>query len=140
MQASCLFKYIAEINFFMKVMIACGVICSLEKMEGKQHDCTYVPNTVQREIQKEETFANFAVLWLSTKVFCAKVGGVGSFGAAKASNLRKFSLRKFTNSQKFSLSKVFHYTVCTLYSCRCRQKLHGGVFFFLQTVRSHLHL
>ena len=59
-----LFKYIAEINFFMKVMIACGVICSLEKVglvEGKQHDCTCVPNTVQWEISKEETFANFAI-------------------------------------------------------------------------------
>ena len=74
----------------MKVMIACGVICSLEKVglvEGKQHDCTCVPNTVQWEISKEETFANFTILWLFTKVFCAKVGGVGSFGAAKASNL-----------------------------------------------------
>ena len=34
---------------------------------------------------------HFAVLWLFAKVFSAKIGGVASFGAAKASNPRKFS-------------------------------------------------
>ena len=37
---------------------------------------------------------NFAVLWLFTKVFSTKFGGMASFGTAKASNPRKFSLWK----------------------------------------------
>ena len=37
---------------------------------------------------------NFAVLWLFTKLFSAKFGGVASVGAAKESNQQKFSPRK----------------------------------------------
>ena len=48
---------------------------------------------------KEKTFTNFADLWLFTKVFSVKFGGVASFGMSQASyreivfisNLRKFS-------------------------------------------------
>ena len=41
------------------------------------------------KLSREKTFANFAVLWLSVKVFSTKLGGVVSFGIAKASNPRK---------------------------------------------------
>ena len=37
---------------------------------------------------------NFAVLWLFTKVFSVKFGGVVSFSTARASNPRKFSPQK----------------------------------------------
>ena len=43
------------------------------------------------KLSREKTFANFAVLWLFTKVFRAKFGGAPSFGAAKVSNQQKFS-------------------------------------------------
>ena len=35
---------------------------------------------VQWETFEEENFTNFKVLWLFTKVFSAKFGGVASFG------------------------------------------------------------
>ena len=37
---------------------------------------------------------NFAVLWLSTKVFSAEFGGMLSFSTARGINLQKFSLQK----------------------------------------------
>ena len=46
------------------------------------------------KLLREKTFANFAVLWLSAKVFSAKLGDVVFFGTAKASNLRRFSTQK----------------------------------------------
>ena len=46
------------------------------------------------KLTREETFANFTVLWLFAKVFSVKFGSVVSFGAAKASYLRKFSQQK----------------------------------------------
>ena len=57
---------------------------------------------------------NFAVLWLFTKVFSTKFGGVVSFGMAQVSNLQKvFSMNIvfFTNSRKFSPLKISHYAV-----------------------------
>ena len=59
------------------------------------------------KLSREKTFINFVVLWLFTKVFSAKFGGMASFGMAKASNLRKFSLI----CKRFSPSKVACYTV-----------------------------
>ena len=47
--------------------------------------------TVKRETFEGENFREFAVLWPFVKVFSAKFGGVASFGAARASNLRTFS-------------------------------------------------
>ena len=60
-----------------------------------------------------ENFREFAVLWLFTKVFSAKFGGMASFGAAKVNNLRKFSPRNRTFHQFAEVSplKVSWYTV-----------------------------
>ena len=61
---------------------------------------------------RKKTFANFTVLWLFTKVFSVKFGGVASFGAAQASNSRKFSPSKvsrftvFCTVSKLSISYV----------------------------------
>ena len=60
-----------------------------------------------RKLSREKTFANFAVLWLFTKVY---------FGAAKASNPRKFSAQKSYFSpirRKFSPLKVSRYMVAS---------------------------
>ena len=38
------------------------------------------------KLSREKIFVNSAVLWLFTKVFSTKFGGMVSFGAAKASN------------------------------------------------------
>ena len=55
------------------------------------------------KLLREKNFVNFTALWLFTKVFSAKFGGLVSFGAAKVSNPRKFSLY-------FSLiHKSFHF-------------------------------
>ena len=57
--------------------------------------CDYrIAGNFQGNFRGRKTFVNFAVLWLSAKVFSAKFGGVASFGAAQASNLRNFSPRK----------------------------------------------
>ena len=40
-----------------------------------------------RKVSREESFMNFAVLWLFAKIFSTKFGGVVFFGAAKMSNL-----------------------------------------------------
>ena len=55
------------------------------------------------KLSREETFTNFAVLWLFTKVFSAKFGGVASFGTVKGSNLRKFSPKNHIFHQFLSL-------------------------------------
>ena len=50
---------------------------------------TYAQSTVYTgKLSREKTFANFAVLWLFTKVCSAKFGSVASFSAAQASNLQ----------------------------------------------------
>ena len=43
----------------------------------------------------ERTFANFVVLWLFTKVFSAKFGGVHLLPWPNKSNVKDFSLESF---------------------------------------------
>ena len=65
---------------------------------------------------------NFAVLWLFTKVFSVKFGGVVSFGTAQATNPRKFSLQKIVISpirESFSPSTVSRYMVRPTVRCMC---------------------
>ena len=50
--------------------------------------------TYSGKLSREKTFTNFAVLWLFTKVFSVKFGGMASIGTPKASNSRKFSPQK----------------------------------------------
>ena len=54
--------------------------------------CIYL--LYSRKLSREKTFANFVDLWLFTKVFAVKFGGVVSFSMARASNPRKFSPQK----------------------------------------------
>ena len=66
-----------------------------------------------RKFLREKTFANFLVLWLFTKVFSTKFGGVASFAMAKASNPRKF----FCENRIFhQFAKVFSLESFPLYS------------------------
>ena len=58
-----------------------------------------------RKLSREKTFV---VLWLFTKIFSVKFGGIVSFGAAKASNLQNFSPRK-SPIRESSPSKVSRY-------------------------------
>ena len=68
------------------------------------------------KLLREKTFANFVVLWLFTKVFSAKFGGVASFAVAIESNLRKFFFRIFKQFTKVFSSKVFSLESLPLYS------------------------
>ena len=63
------------------------------------------------KLSREKTFINFVVLWLFTKVFSAKFGGMASFGTAKASNQWKFSPYFSLIYKSFSPSKVACCTV-----------------------------
>ena len=49
---------------------------------------------------------NFTVLWLFTKAFSAKFGGVASFGAVKASNPRNFSPLKVSPIRYYSAARL----------------------------------
>ena len=62
-----------------------------------------------RKLLREKTFANFAVLWLSAKVFSAKFGGCGVLWHSKSEQFAKVFYAKIvfcTNLRKFSPSKV----------------------------------
>ena len=67
-------------------------------------------STYSGKVSRENTFANFEVLWLFAKVFYAKFGDVASFGAKVFSVKIVFTI----NSRKFSSSKVSRYTVSEL--------------------------
>ena len=65
------------------------------------------------KLLREKTFANFVVLWLFTKVFSGKFGGVASFCMAKESNLRKFfrifnQFAKVFSLESFPLYSILH--------------------------------
>ena len=51
----------------------------------------HFPLLYSGKLLREKIFVNFTVLWLFAKVFSAKFGGSGTFGAAKTSNSQKFS-------------------------------------------------
>ena len=66
---------------------------------------------------------NFKVLWLFTKVFTAKFGGMASFGnTSKQSAEILFS----TNLQKFSPAKVSRYMVWYRNICEGGQGFHSS--------------
>ena len=53
------------------------------KREGKRAVARGRGIPYSGKLLMEKTFANFVVLWLFTKVFSAKFGGVASFDAAQ---------------------------------------------------------
>ena len=62
------------------------------------------------KLLREKTFANFAVLWLFTKVFSAKFGGIVSFVRHKQAGCESFFPRKsYFSPIQFSPSKVSVY-------------------------------
>ena len=65
------------------------------------------------KLSREKTFANFAVLWLFTKVFYAKFGGVVSFGAAQQAFRESFL---HENCLFHQFAKVFSLESFPLYS------------------------
>ena len=78
--------------------------------------------TYSGKLSREKTFMNFAVLWLFTKVFSVKFGGMASIGTPKASNSRKFSPQK---SYHIVLGK--HPWVLTVQTPKIEGgQLHGG--------------
>ena len=95
------------------------------------------------KLSREKTFANFAVLWLYTKVFSAKFGVRHPSAWQKRAIRESFLLenRIFTNSRKFSLSLVSRYTVCSFTpltrctECTC---VHSHKIF--KAVRVHVWL
>ena len=66
----------------------CTVSAGLYNVKAPCHSSKVL---YSEKLSREKTFINSVVLWLFTKVFSAKFGGMASFGMAKASNLRKFS-------------------------------------------------
>ena len=80
------------------------------------------------KLSREKTFANFAVLWLFTKVFFTKFGGIASFGAAKASNPRKFSL-KFSRYTVSDVMLAWILQIVVFYNCEvgCHLLIYSGV-------------
>ena len=65
------------------------------------------------KLLREKTFANSVVLWLFTKVFFAKFGGVASLAVAKESNPRKFfrifnQFAKVFSLKSFPLYSILH--------------------------------
>ena len=83
----------------------------------------YIYLLYSRKISREKTFANFVDLWLFTKVFSVKFGGVVSFSMARASNPRKFSpLKSFFASslpQKFPTIQYTNNNVSRYKWCHC---------------------
>ena len=75
------------------------------------------------KLSREKTFVNFAVFWLSAKVFSTKLGGMVSFGTAKVSNPRKFSL------YFHQFAKVFSRESFPLYGITARAQWRGRVHY-----------
>ena len=70
------------------------------------------------KLSREKTFiTNFEVLWLFAKVFCAKFGGVASFGSTSEQSAKVFSAKVCFHQ----LTKVFFLESFLLHGI-----LHGG--------------
>ena len=91
-------------NATMKANKVSMYVCLYHHVNSTNHSLSY-----SGKLSGERTFANLTVLWLFTKVFSAKFGGVMSFGTAKVSNPRKFSLWKlyFSPIRKSLLPQKF---------------------------------
>ena len=92
-----------------------------------------------RKLSRGKTFiANFEVLWLFAKVFCAKFGGVASFGStseqsaevfcAKFGGVASFGSTSEQSAEVFSAKVCFHQLtkVFSLESFLLHGILHGG--------------
>ena len=74
------------------------------------------------KLLREKPFANFAVLWLSAKVFAAKVLGLGAFQCSKSEQSASFlrENRIFNQLAKvFSLESFLLYGALYQFMCTC---------------------
>ena len=92
--------------------ILCLCVATLSSFHCLWHLCLDIPYSGKLSREKK-TFANFAVLWVYTKVFSAKFGAWHSLALQKQAIRESFLCenRILTNLRKFSPSKVSRYTV-----------------------------
>ena len=100
---------------YIHLQLVCSVLLCLILV------CIVWPYMVpySEKLLRDKTFVNFEVLWLFTKVFSAKFGGVASFGGSSEQSAKVFSTNFFLFSlihTSFFPAEVYHHTVTCQFS------------------------